>query len=194
QPLRGGRGRRRVVGGVGVLGRGGGGDGGRVGDRPGRCRVDVHDDREGLAGAGGQRAEGAGHGRGYVGAARGRDEAHLRRQHIGHRAAAGGGRAVVGHGEGVGDVRAGGGGARRALRDRQIGQPLRGGRRRGRVVRGVGVLGRGGGGDGGRVGDRPGRCRVDVHDDREGLGGAGRQGAEGAGHGARRVRAPGAGR
>src|SRR5205823_2008588 len=114
-----------------------------------------------------------GHGRGYVGAARGGYKDHLRWQHIGHGAAAGGGRAVVGHGEGVGDVRARGGGARRALRDRQIGHALRGGRGRGGVVGRVGVLRRVGGRHRGRVRDRPNRRRIDVHDDREGLAGAG---------------------
>src|SRR5207248_2018287 len=127
--------------------------------------------------------KGAGHGRGYVGAARGRDETDRPPWRISQCAAAGGGGAVVDHGEGVGDVRARGGGARRALRDRQIGQPLRGGRRRRGVVGSVGVLRRVGGRNRGRVRDRPNRRRIDVHDDREGLAGAGGQRAEGAGHG-----------
>src|SRR5205823_3820985 len=182
-PLGGGRRHSRVVGGVGVLREVGGRHGGSVGDGPGRGRADVDDDREGLGGARGQRAEVAGHSAGGAGApcAR-RDEADLGRQHISHRAAAGGGGAVVGEGEGVGDVSAGRRRGRRALGDREIGHPLGGGRRHRRVVGGAGVLRGVGGRHGGGVGDRSRRRGIDVHDDREGLGGVGGQRAEVAGH------------
>src|SRR5438128_155117 len=90
----------------------------------GSCRHDrdVHDDIEAHARARDQRAEAAGHGAGRVDAPSGRDKAHLGRQHVSHRAAAGGGGAIVGDDEGVGDVRARRGVRRRALRDCQVGE------------------------------------------------------------------------
>src|SRR5439155_1451372 len=182
-PLGGGRDHSRVVGGVGVLRGVGGRDGGGVGDRSRRRGIDVHDDGEGLGGAGGQRAEVAGHDRSEErGVGTGRNEAHLGRQHISNRAAAGGGGAVVGDGEGVGDVSAGRRRNRRALGDREIGHPLGGGRGHGGVVGGAGVVREVGGRHGGGVGDRSRRRGIDVHDDREGLGGVGGQRAEVAGH------------
>src|SRR5439155_827049 len=89
----------------------------------GSCRHDrdVHDDIEAHARARDQRAEAAGHGAGRVDAPSGRDKAHLGRQHVSHRAAAGGGGAIVGDDEVVGDVRARRGLSRRALRDCQVG-------------------------------------------------------------------------
>src|SRR5439155_669383 len=184
-PLGGGRDHSRVVGGVGVLRGVGGRDGGGVGDRSRRRGIDVHDDREGLGGVGGQRAEVAGHGAGGGGVARARgDEADMGRQHISHRAAAGGGGAVVGDGEGVGDVSAGRGSVRRAVGGREIGHALGGGRGQRRVVAGVLSLHDALPIYGGGVGDRSRRRGIDVHDDREELGGAGGQRAEVAGHGA----------
>src|SRR5438477_146392 len=99
----GGRGHSGVVGGVGVLREVGGRHGGGVGDRSRRRGIDVHDDREGLGGVGGQRAEVAGHDAGGGGAyGVGMGEEFRGGQFSSHRAAAGGGGAVVGDGEGVG--------------------------------------------------------------------------------------------
>src|SRR5204862_109402 len=134
-PLGGGRGHGRVVAGGGGLRVDGGRHGGGVGDRCRRRGIDVDDDREGLGGAGGQRADVAGYDGGGGGAARARrDVSYLGRQHTGLRAVALRGALPIGDGEGVGDVGAGRRRSRRALGDREIGHPLGGGRRHGRVV------------------------------------------------------------
>src|SRR5438132_331640 len=158
----------------------------------GSCRHDrdVHDDIEAHARARDQRAEAAGHGAGRVDAPSGRDKAHLGRQHVSHRAAAGGGGAIVGDDEVVGDVRARRGLSRRALRDCQVGDSEDGhgggGGAGGAFVGGVGLVRRD---DGVRAhGGRGVADRASLH-----LAGAGERAAGEGGGGGIREEVDGAG-